>query len=113
MKKSFLTRVQTLGNGQLLRLGPFALILLWASILPAFGQYVVVDFNAPGQLVNNFFLFGGPNFVESTTGGAGGSGDVNLTTSTDSTITYTNRTFDFSAAGAVMHVGVSMKANTG
>src|SRR5947209_12729578 len=95
----------------LFRRGFWAFVLFSVCVAPAFGQTLFLDFNTSGQFVNNFNIFGTSNWAESTTGGVGGSGGVNVTASNDSTVTYKTSSWNFSTNGAVMNVAVMVKAN--
>ncbi|HWX21636.1 MAG TPA: hypothetical protein VN578_17165 [Candidatus Binatia bacterium] len=85
----------------------------------ASGQTVFLDFNTAGQYTNNFNPWndatgvngGNYSFSESPTGGAGGSGEVSVFQSSDTTAAYQSGSWDFSTNGATVIISVLMKAN--
>ena len=94
-----------------------AAVGVWA--LPAPAQTVFLDFNTPGQYTGNFSPWndnGGVNggaysFMESPTGGVGGSGEVSVFQSNDTTAAYNGGSWDFSTNGAAVILSVLLKAN--
>lgn len=111
-------------TGQASRLRKPAVGWFWALALAAgccpvagWGQAVFVDFNSPGQYTNSFnpsdagVSDGNYSFMESLTAGVGGSGGVSVFQSADTTATYTNRSWDFSAKGATFFLSTMVKAN--
>jgi hypothetical protein len=97
-------------------------LMSWVVVCvkPGWGQTVFFDFNTPGQYASSFNPWqdnGGMNggnysFVESTTGGVGGSGDVNVFQSTDTTAVYNGGSWDLSINGAAIIVSTLIKANS-
>jgi hypothetical protein len=97
----------------------WVLSCFWLGVAPAFAQTVFLDFNTAGQYTGNFNQWndvggadgGNYGFVESATGGAGGSGCVSVFASTDTTATYNSGSWNFSTNGAVIIVSTMVVAN--
>jgi PKD repeat protein len=106
-------------SGRLRRwaLGLAVLIGCWS--FTAFGQTAFLDFNTVGQYTNNFNPWndaGGVNggnysFMEGPTAGVNGSGGVSVFQSIDTTATYNQGSWDFSANGATITISTMVKAN--
>src|SRR5260221_729933 len=93
-------------------------VCLWAG--RSFAQSVFLDFNTPGQYAGNFNAWndngaggngGNYSFSENTTAGVGGSGNISVFQSNDTTATYKNGSWDFSSNGAALTLSVLLKAN--
>jgi PKD repeat protein len=82
-------------------------------------QTAFLDFNTVGQYTNSFNTWNDSNginggnysFEENPTVGVGGSGGVSVFQNTDTTATYTNISWDFSASGATVTVSLLIQAN--
>ncbi|HTL17047.1 MAG TPA: hypothetical protein VL793_07410, partial [Patescibacteria group bacterium] len=96
-------------------IGPVLPLLFLLAGISGSAQTAFLNFNNPGQYSANFnpFAGGGNNFsfVQSATGGVGGSGSVSVNQNVDTTATYVARSWDFSTNGATITVSTLFQAN--
>src|SRR5579859_6946089 len=96
-----------------------ALALFALSCRCGLAQTAFLGFNTSGQYTNNFSPWndgggidnGNYSFEESATGGIGGSGEVSVFQSTDTSAIYNAGSWDFSTNGATIVLSVMVKAN--
>ncbi len=99
--------------------GRRAFVCFCLAAVSVAAQTALVDFNAPWEYNANFNVWndqGGtrgttPSFVQTATSGVNGSGGISVFGSTDTTVVYAARGWDFSTNGAALTVSVMVHAD--